>query len=101
MLIHTSTGFIISWIHPIYICKHNLQAVIDDKEDGVLRAGLYNLQDHPGIVRASLMLDGNRSIIVNLNSRNRLEVIIQHGLDTHRAKVVVIVPILVDNPGKR
>lgn len=100
MLIHTSTGFIISWIHPIYICKHNLQAVID-KEDGVLIAGLYNLQDHPGIVRASLTLGGNRSIIVNVNSPNRLEVIIQHGLDTHRAKVVVIVPILVDNPGKR
>ncbi len=35
MLIHTSAGFIISWIRPIYICKHNLQAAIY-KEDGVL-----------------------------------------------------------------
>ena len=86
--------------HLLYICKQHLQAAAD-KEDCWLITGLYILKDHPGIVRNSLAVGGIRSNIVNINIRNRLEVIVQHGWDTHRAKVVVIVPILVDNPGKR
>jgi hypothetical protein len=34
VLIHTSTGFVISWIRPIYIYMHNLHVAIDKEDCG-------------------------------------------------------------------